>query len=143
VRQRRANPARLATVVTGLAMATATFGSVGAGAASAARPGLHIKPGAIWTYELRHGGCEWDLFQSNGTFSSTSYGGDAGTWSGGKSTMNMSWTAGGDAGRSFNAAFVSTTMPVEYKGYTVIPGPNFKKSELVKGAVSTFDGVTC
>ncbi len=103
---------RAAVIAAGLAMAT-SFGLAAVGAASAAAPALHIKPGAIWTIKEKAngGGCEQEKFAANGIFhAATSHGGnDAGTWSGGRSTIHMSWTAGGDAGIAFKGNFVSST----------------------------------
>jgi hypothetical protein len=130
--------ARWAMVASGLAMAT-SFGLTGAGIASATAPALKIKPGATWTIEIKGAGCEQEVFQSNGTFASKD--GDAGIWSGGGSTISMSWTTGVIAGLSFNGHFVSTTTPVEYKG--ALGGLRTGHAKLVKGAVATFNGQTC
>jgi hypothetical protein len=130
--------ARWAMVASGLAMAT-SFGLTGAGIASAAAPALKIKPGATWTLEIKGAGCEQEVFQSNGAFASKD--GDAGIWSGGGSTISLSWTTGVIAGLSFNGHFVSTTTPVGYKG--ALGGLRTGHAKLVKGAVASFNGQTC
>ena len=84
-----------------------------------------------------HGGgwCARDIFASDGTFSSTSYG-DSGDWTNGGSTISMAWTAGGNTGLFFNGHFVSTTKPVEYKGTLTFGGALAAHAKLVKGAVA-------
>jgi hypothetical protein len=123
---------RLAATLTGLAL-TAGFGLAEAGTASAATPALHIHNGATWTLEIKGAGCEAEVFQSNGTFVSR-LGGDAGTWSGGGSTLNMDWTSGVVSGLTFSGHFVSTTTPVEYKG--TLGGLRTGHAKLVNKAVA-------
>jgi hypothetical protein len=115
----------------GLAMTT-SLGLAQGGAASAALPALHIHNGATWTLEIKGAGCEAEVFQSNGTFASTD--GDAGTWSGGGSTIGMVWTVGVVSGLTFSGHFVSATTPVKYKG--TLGGIRSGHASLVKGAVS-------
>jgi hypothetical protein len=122
---------RQAAIFAGLAL-TASFGLAGAGTASAAAPALHVHNGASWTIEVKGAGCEAEVFHSNGTFASPD--GDAGTWSGGGSTINMVWTAGAISGLKFSGHFVSTTHPVEYKGS--LSGLRTGRANLVKGAVA-------
>jgi hypothetical protein len=132
---------RAAMVASSLALAT-SFGLTGAGMASAAAPALKIKPGAIWTLEMRHGACEHDIFDLIfHQFTSDRYG-DGGVWSSGGSTINMIWTVGASSGVTFSGDFVSTTTPVEYKG-SLNDGGAIIKTKVVKGAVSNFDGFTC
>jgi hypothetical protein len=92
---------------TGLALA-ASAGLAGAGSASAVAPASHITYGATWTVVEKHSGCEHIIFASNGTFTAPSSGGDAGTWSGGRSTINMTWTSGLDTGLIFSGTYIST-----------------------------------
>ena len=128
------NVRRMGVMAAGLVTATSLV-LAGAGAASAATPALKIKAGAVWTVKENGGGCEQDVFASNGSFSSAdAHGaGDAGTWSGGKSTIKMTWTTGGDAGLIFSGTFVSSRG--YYKG--TIVGPTFTvKTKLVHSAVS-------
>ena len=119
---------RAVMVATGIAMAT-SFGLTGAAMASAAAPALKIHNGAIWTLEGNQGvGCEQEVFASNGTFSAaTKHGaGDAGTWTGGQSTISMSWTAGPNAGdRTYAGEFRSA------RGY--YKGTLFADAQVVKG----------
>jgi hypothetical protein len=132
---------RAAMVASGLALAT-SLGLTGAGMASATVPALKIKPGAIWTLEVRHGACEHDTFDLTfHQFTSDRYG-DGGVWSSGGSTINMIWTVGASSGVTFSGDFVSTTTPVEYKG-SLNDGGAIIKTKVVKGAVSNFDGFTC
>src|ERR1700685_1142560 len=82
---------RAGMVAKGMAMAT-SLGLAGAGSTSAAAPALKIKAGAVWTLKGNEGGpCEQEVFASNGTFAAATQhgGGDAGTWSGGKSSIEM------------------------------------------------------
>jgi hypothetical protein len=128
----------------GLAMAT-SIGLAGAGIASAGTPGLAsggstsaVKPAAKlspgeWTLIVKGAGCEVDTFTSTGTFSTSEYGGDAGSWAGGGSTIAMWWSAGDSTGLLFSGLYVSS--PVEYKGS--LGGNAFGgKAKLVKGAVA-------
>jgi hypothetical protein len=105
---------RVAVVVAGLAM-TASIGLAGVCSASAASPALHIKPDSMWTLEVKNGGCEEDIFQSNRTFSSD-VGGDAGTWSGCGATIAMNWTSGSDAGQKFSGTFVLHRVAGQVQG---------------------------
>jgi hypothetical protein len=131
---------RMAVIGGGLAMAV-SFGLAGVGVASAAAPTLKVKPGSKWTLEdhgIEHtGGCEVDTMSPNGTFTSDLFG-DSGTWSGGGSTITVTWTTAQDRGVIFSGTF--TTTPVkEYKG-------SFNTGDLgvfVKGMVHTFHGQTC
>ena len=132
---------RTAVIVAGLAMAT-SFGLAGAGAASAAAPALKVKPGSHWTLEDHGiegtGGCEVDTMASNGTFTSDLFG-DSGTWSGGGSTITVTWTAGSDNGVVFTGTFVRTPTTKEYKG-------SFNTGDLgllIKGVVHSFRGQIC
>lgn len=122
---------RQAVLATGLAL-TASLGLTGVGAASAASPALHIKPGSQWTLEINRGGCEGETFHSNFTFTGQ-FGGDKGTWSGGGSTLHMTWTAGGHAGWIFTDSTFTTTAVKEYKG-VLTGGGNSSGAEVVKGA---------
>jgi hypothetical protein len=126
-------------IAAGLAMAT-TAGLVGVSVASASTPALKIKPGSLWTTELKGGGCEVDTFNSNGTFTSD-LGGEFGTWSGGLHTLAVTWTGGTDEGLKFSGTF--TRAPVkEYHG-TFTFGVSQGKGQIVKGAVATWNGNTC
>ncbi len=130
---------RAVVVVGGLAMAT-SLGLAGVGVASAAVPALKVKPGSQWTLEYHGvegtGGCEVDRMASNGTFTSDLYG-DSGTWSGGGSTITMTWTAGDDSGVTFSGTFTKTPTK-EYKGSF---NTGFTAA-LVKG-VHSFKGQHC
>jgi hypothetical protein len=116
--RRRMNARRVAVLAAGLAMAT-SVGLAGAGAASAASPAaLNInKTHSVWTVEVHkpgERGCELVQFLFPGhTFWSPQQN-DAGTWSGGNSTLAMTWTSGADAGETFSGHFVSS--PEAYKG---------------------------
>jgi hypothetical protein len=133
---------RAAVIATGFAVAT-SFGLVGAGMAWATAPALKIKPNAIWTIEPKGGGCEQDQFDAaNHTFVSDHFS-DSGSWSGGGSTLSMTFTAGEDKGTTFSGNFVSITRPAEYRGSATLIGGTVAKTKLVKGAVATFNGVTC
>ncbi len=133
---------RVAILVAGLAT-TASIGFAGAGMASAAAPALKIKPGAIWTFEVKGAACEQDTFDTSlHTFVSDLYN-DSGTWSGGGSTISMAWTTGGDSDVTFSGHFVSTTTPVEYKGPLGGIAHAGMSGKVVKGAVATFDGYAC
>jgi hypothetical protein len=129
----------------GLAMAT-SIGFAGVGMASDATPlkvapaigtpaavsALTITPG-LWTLSVKGGGCEVLTFTSTGTFSTTEFAGDAGSWATGGTSIAMSWTAGNDTGLLFSGTYVSS--PVSYKGG--FGGTAFgDKGKLVKGATS-------
>ncbi len=107
---------RAAVVAAGLAMAT-SFGLAGAGMASAAAPALKIKPNATWTIEpTSGGGCHQEKFNTTTHKFKADFGSDKGTWSGGGSTINMTWTFGEDAGKTFSGTFVVGSSPKEYSG---------------------------
>jgi hypothetical protein len=134
---------RAAVITAGLAMA-ASFGLAGAGVASAAAPALKIKPNAIWTFEIKGNSCDQEKFDTaTHTFFSPHHG-DAGTWQfGDGSAILMIWTSPQSlSGHNFGGRFVSTTTPVEYKG-SFNGDPIALRAKLVKGAVATFNGVTC
>lgn len=133
---------RAAVIAGGLAMAT-SFTLAGAGTASAAAPGLkEIKPGATWTIEINHGGCEQAVFNTTTHHFTSDLFGDKGTWSGGGSKLSMTWKAGAHSGVTYSGDFVSTTTPVEYKGLANDGGVT-GKTKVVKGAVATWNGITC
>jgi hypothetical protein len=93
---------RAAMVAVGIGMVT-SLGLAGAGAASATGPALHIKSGS--PYSIEWGAtCEALTFSSSGTFTSDLFG-DSGTWSGGKTTLSMNWTAGSDQDAKFTGTF--------------------------------------
>lgn len=118
-------------VAASLAM-TASVGLTSVGTASAVSPELHIHNGATWTLEINRGSCEGETFDSNFTFTGQ-FGGDAGTWSGGGSTLQMKWTAGGHKGWKLVDATFRTTPATEYKG-VLTGGGNSSVAEVVKGA---------
>ena len=133
---------RGAVIAAGLAMAT-SFGLAGAGMASAAAPALKIKSGATWTLEVKNAGCEQDHFNTTTHRFTADLGGDKGTWSGGGSTISMTWTGGVSSGVTFSGHYVSTTRPVEYKGSATVEDTSGETAKVVKGAVASFDGVNC
>ena len=105
-------------IASALAMAT-SFGLAGAAVASAASPAaVNInKTHSVWTVEIHkpgERGCELVQFMFPGH---TFYGveqDDTGTWSGGGSTLAMTWTSGPTDGETFSGHFVSS--PEAYKG---------------------------
>ena len=116
---------RLAVFAVGLAMSAGI--SLGwDGATSAATPELHIEPGSTWLAEPRPGGCELEIFSSNGTFVSE-FGGAAGTWSGGGATIHMNWTRR-IKGLSFHGSFTLSVRGghPEYEGKFSYEGYVFK-----------------
>jgi hypothetical protein len=118
-------------------MATSA-GLLGGGAVSASTSVLHITDGSTWTFMVDGGGCQLDVFSATGHFVSPNvlYGGDAGTWSGGGSTLKMVWKKGNDAGETFKGTFTKTPVK-EYVGTlggTVPPG--FTTGKVIKGAVT-------
>jgi hypothetical protein len=139
MRKRTEKARRAAMVASTIAIAT-SFGLTGAGMASAAAP-LTIKPFSIWTLEVRGAACENVQFDRGHVFVSDLYG-DAGSWSGGNSTIALTWTSGVDVGVTFRGRLVSATKPVEYKGpFGGVFAGNHGK--LIKGVVAQFDGYRC
>jgi hypothetical protein len=125
---------RRAAVVAAVLAMGASVGLAGAGVASAVTPALHVTGGSIWTTEITGAGCQLDLFKSNGHFHSPEieFNGDAGTWSGGGSTIKMVWTKGEDTGLTFKGTYVKAYQ--EYTGnYT--NGSQAYTGYLVAGAV--------
>jgi hypothetical protein len=109
---------------------TVSVGLAGAGGASAASAALHIKPGAKWYVEVSHGCREVETFQP-GNFTGDK-GGDAGTWTGGGTMIDMTWTAGLAAGETFSGTFTLTPQR-EYRGTFSFDG-NTVTGKLVKRA---------
>jgi hypothetical protein len=134
---------RAAVIAAGLAMAT-SFGLSGAGVASAAAPALKIKQQAIWTVEVTEGKlvCELVSFDTSDNTFITDHAGDAGTWSGGASTIGIAWTAGPDIGLTFSGHLVSTAKPAEYKGVVSLDGESVK-AKLKKDALPSYRGSRC
>ena len=136
---------RTAVIAAGLAVAT-SFGLAGAGMATAAAPTLKIKNGAIWTIEVNGGGCQQDKFNTTTLrFKAVNplFGGDKGTWTGGGSgNAVMTWTHGSDAGGHFSGGFQVGSSPKEYEG-TYVNGDFIATAWLVKGAVTSFNGLAC
>jgi hypothetical protein len=133
-KQRLLSVRRATLAGAGLALA-ASLGLTGASMASAAAPALTIKAHSIWTVEVKGGGCELVQFTDAGhTFVSDSFG-DAGSWSGGNSTIGLTWTTGNDTGLTFSGKLVANVKPAEYKGVLggTDPGGHAK---LIKGEVS-------
>jgi hypothetical protein len=104
---------RVAMVAVGLAMAT-SIGLAGLTTATAATPKtLNLTTGP-WTLTVNGRGCEVLTFHlREGTFVADDFG-DAGVWSGGRSSIGLSWTAGPDVGLLFSGSYVSSSM--SYKG---------------------------
>jgi hypothetical protein len=122
----------------GLAI-TASLGLVGVGSSSAASA-LHIEPGAQWTAEVNGGGgCEVETFAANHTFRGGLYG-DKGLWSDGRNKITMTWTDGYVSGLTFTGTFTKRPR-TEYAGN--FGGITATTGQLVKGAVSNWDGFTC
>ena len=93
--------------------------------ASAAQPAVKTKPGSQWTFGIKGGACEVETFAAGGTFTSDLYG-DSGTYTGGGSSIQMHWTAGGDAGLTYSGQWIAAKK--EFKG----SGAD-KKATLAKG----------
>jgi hypothetical protein len=128
---------RIALVSTGLAVALCV-GLTGTGVVSAAAPALHIKPGSQWTEEVDTGACAVLNFQSN--FTVTDNESNSGTWTGGRSTLRIKWTAGGLTNTTFEGTF--TKVPVtEYVGIFHV-GPRLA-GQVVKGVVPIWNGQDC
>jgi hypothetical protein len=120
-------------VAAAIAASAMGFGLAGAGAASAASPEtLNLTPGS-WTVEVIGGGCEVDTFTSTNTFSTAEFGGDAGQWLGGSTSVAMNWTAGNDTGLLFSGKWVAASH--SFKGQYAFGGV-VGKAKLVKGAVA-------
>jgi hypothetical protein len=124
-------------VAIGIAM-LAGFGQPGAGAASTSAT---VKPGEIWTFEVRgpmYIPCEQDVFAANDKFKekhskSSNSVGDRGTWVlGGNTSISMVWKAGTEANQVFNGSYVSSKG--RYVG-TVDYGSGSEKGLLLDKAV--------
>lgn len=124
----------------------ASFGLVGAAAASAAAPALHIGPNGIWTLEVMSGKahwCEQDTFDTaTKTFTSASLG-DGGSWLGGEATISMSWTAGTHTGMTFSGDDFVSKPPVAYYKGRVAHDDGKHNATLYRGAVTTWRGAGC
>lgn len=131
---------RTVAIAAGLAL-TASVGLVGAGAASAVSPAMHIKPGAQWTAEVNGSGCEVETFSANNTFTGD-MDGDYGSWSGSGPSISMVWSGRGADPLTFVGTFTKTPVK-EYAGRFNGSQPNSYSGQLVEGAVSTFHGFPC
>ena len=76
-------------------------------APAAATPTSPIIPGSRWTFRLTTGPCEIDTFHANGTFTTGSRFGDAGTFRVSGLDLVMRWTRGGDATTRFAGSYDS------------------------------------
>ena len=94
---------RVAVLAAGLAL-TASVGLAGAGAASAATPALHIKPGFPWTIKVKGGWCEVENMAGDHTFFSESFG-DTGGWQYGGPKVKMIWMSGVHTGWKFHGTW--------------------------------------
>jgi hypothetical protein len=129
---------RTAVLAAGLAL-TASVGLAGTGAASGASSAA-IANHSKWTTEINGVGCEIEQFvTSNSTFTGDFYG-DAGTWSGGTTSVKMKWTAGGESGLTFKGTYNSSLKAFVGHFGAAVSGLT---GQLVKGAVSSFEGVRC
>jgi hypothetical protein len=103
--KRRGMVQNAAVVAGGIAM-TAGLGLAGAGTASAAAPALKIHNGDLWTVHVNgKSTCEVDTFNTiTHRFTSDLFN-HKGTWSGGASTIFMTWKKGVHAGGTFSGTF--------------------------------------
>jgi hypothetical protein len=133
---------RAGVIAAALTMAT-SFGLAGAGTTSAATPAHKIKPNATWTVEAGGAGCEQAVFNTTTHHFTSDRFDDKGTWSGGRSTLGMTWKAGTHSGVTYRGDFVSTTTPVEYKGLANDGNGITIRTKVVKGAVTSYRGLAC
>lgn len=116
----------LLTAILGIGIVVLGCGAL-AGAAS-----LHVKPRTKWTLEVPGYGCEVQTIKKGHGFTADLYG-DAGTYSGGGSSISETFTAGNDDGNAFVGAWVASSK--EYSGS--FEAPLFSTSaSLVKGVVA-------
>jgi hypothetical protein len=92
----------------------------------------HIKPNGVWTLTIVGAGCEVQTFAPGYTWTADDFG-DAGTYSGGNTTISEDFTAGEDAGGTFTAAYSKSDK--DYSGTGTFEGMSFPVT-LVKGAQS-------
>jgi hypothetical protein len=101
-----------------------------------------IKQGSQWTIELNipnYNSCEVLTFSSSGTFTGDLFN-DLGTYSTGSSSVRLIWTSGGSVGLKFNGTYNDAKK--EYRG----PFGGYLKGDtgqLVRGAISSWDGSSC
>jgi hypothetical protein len=124
--------AALATVV-GIA-ATAVVGPPGPVAA------LHVKPGSTWTSEADGNGCEIQTFAAGHTWTGDGFG-DSGTYTGGGTKITTTDTAGNDTSLVFSGSYSKAKK--QYTGTFNGRDSITATGQLVKGAVSSWDGHTC
>jgi hypothetical protein len=117
---------------------TTTIGIAGLGGVADAAT-IHFKPGTVWTEEANAGGCEIQTVQSGHTWTAD-LAGDAGTYTGGAKHLTETWTHGSGAGVTFSGTWKGTLK--EYVGSFGGEGTGFT-GQIVKGVVSSWDGVSC
>ena len=131
---------RVGVLGAGLAM-TASVGLAGVGVASAASQ-ASIGNHSMWTTEINGiGWCEIDTFVTTNKTFTGDYDGDGGIWSGGTTSVKMKWTAGGFKGTKFKGTYNSSSKA--FVGHFFYSGGTTDTGRLVKGAVLSWNGVTC
>ncbi len=114
-----------------------SLGPAGVGAASAAMPTAKVTSGATWTLDVTGGFCLYETFNTTThRFSSAATGTkDKGTWSGGRSTIVMTWTRGPNDGLAFKGTWTTTPTKV-YEGPVTLNSARYGDGLLVKGVAS-------
>jgi hypothetical protein len=129
---------RRLAILSATLVATTTIGIVGLGGVAGAAT-IHFKPGTVWTEEAVAGGCEIWTVHSGFTFTAD-LDGDSGAYTGGAKHVTGIWTHGPSAGATFSGTWNGTK-----KEYVVSFGGEGTghTGQIVKGVVSSWDGVSC
>jgi hypothetical protein len=122
---------RMVSMTAGLAM-VAVLGFSATGSAS---PRVMVKSGQQWTFEVDNGGgCELFNIGTKHSWTDPDFPNDFGTYAGGGKSISVQW---GDKSLSFKGYLFPSAN--EYIG--LVTGNDI--AQLVEGAVSTWDGVSC
>ena len=130
---------RLALMLAALAMVA------GLAATAVARPpgplaAAHVKSGGRWTAEADDNGCQIQTFGPGHTFTGDDFG-DAGTYTGGGRKITTTDTTGNDTSLVFSGSYAKAKK--QYTGTFNGRDSITATGQLVKGAVSSWDGYTC
>jgi hypothetical protein len=133
---RRMKVRRAAMIGTGVVLVT-SLGLSGVSIASAAAPAGKIKQGATWTMEVTGGFCLYETFATTThRFKSAATGAnDKGTWSGGGSTITMTWTKGSNEGLLFKGAWTTVGATKGFEGPMTLNSAPYGDGLLVKGVI--------
>jgi hypothetical protein len=131
--------ARLALMMAGVAMVVG-IGVTAVAGSPVPEAAAHVKPGGVWTSEPDGNGCEVQTFAAGHTWTGDGFG-DSGTYTGGGKKITTTDTAGNDVTLVFTGSYSKAKK--QYTGTFAGRDGITAKGQLVKGAVSTWNGYSC